>query len=299
METKRQKSTMSVPEMGRLLGLKKVESYWLVHKGYFETIQVEGKMRVVRESFERWYAGQVKYRKVTGEEPGIKLKQESLSVREIAEILDISESSTYDLVDREQLPTVLVDCWKRVPKEAFEKWYAGQSRYRTAEDREKDATLEENSLTMPDMARLLDVPRKNVYEILRSDRGKQILQVITVGGKKRILKRSFDIWYAGQTEYLKPEDREKHPGPNTGLHYADCLVGKKQLQNKPPQEKTSSNPDYLTMDEAAHMIGGDRMKLRRWIRKQRFPVIRYSNSLIRIPRKEFEDYIAAAPETEV
>ena len=53
METKRQKSTMSVPEMGRLLGLKKVESYWLVHKGYFETIQVEGKMRVVRESFER------------------------------------------------------------------------------------------------------------------------------------------------------------------------------------------------------------------------------------------------------
>ena len=29
---KPQKKTMTVREMGRLLGLKKVESYWLVHK---------------------------------------------------------------------------------------------------------------------------------------------------------------------------------------------------------------------------------------------------------------------------
>ena len=46
------KTTMSVLEMGSLLGLKKVESYWLVHKGFFETILVGGKMRVVIESFE-------------------------------------------------------------------------------------------------------------------------------------------------------------------------------------------------------------------------------------------------------
>ena len=38
--TKRPKTTMSVQEMGNLLGLKKVDSYWLVHKGFFETILV-------------------------------------------------------------------------------------------------------------------------------------------------------------------------------------------------------------------------------------------------------------------
>jgi hypothetical protein len=31
--------------MGKLLGLIKVESYWQVHKEYFETISVAGKMR--------------------------------------------------------------------------------------------------------------------------------------------------------------------------------------------------------------------------------------------------------------
>ena len=37
---------MSVPEMGKMLGLGKVESYWLVKKNYFKTIQVAGRMRV-------------------------------------------------------------------------------------------------------------------------------------------------------------------------------------------------------------------------------------------------------------
>ena len=41
---------MSVRNMGRLLGLKKVESYWLVHKNYFETVVIAGKMRVVISS---------------------------------------------------------------------------------------------------------------------------------------------------------------------------------------------------------------------------------------------------------
>ena len=31
------RSTMSVPEMRKLLGLKKTDSYWLVHKNFFKT----------------------------------------------------------------------------------------------------------------------------------------------------------------------------------------------------------------------------------------------------------------------
>ncbi|MEF9879562.1 MAG: hypothetical protein RR975_09035 [Clostridia bacterium] len=41
-------TTMSVPEMAKLLGLKKTDSYWLVHKKCFETILVNGKMRILR-----------------------------------------------------------------------------------------------------------------------------------------------------------------------------------------------------------------------------------------------------------
>ena len=49
---------MSVPEMRRMLGLGKTASYWLVKKNYFETIVVAGRMRIMLDSFERWYQSQ-------------------------------------------------------------------------------------------------------------------------------------------------------------------------------------------------------------------------------------------------
>ena len=42
--------------MGRMLGLCKTESYWLIKKNYFKTILVGNTMRVMIDSFEEWYA---------------------------------------------------------------------------------------------------------------------------------------------------------------------------------------------------------------------------------------------------
>ena len=63
MQTTKTKKSVSVREMGKMLGLKKVESYWLVKKNYFTTIQVAGRMRVMLDSFEDWYSGQFHYKK--------------------------------------------------------------------------------------------------------------------------------------------------------------------------------------------------------------------------------------------
>lgn len=41
-----EKKYISVSEMGRLLGLKKTDRYWLVHKNFFKTEVILGKMRV-------------------------------------------------------------------------------------------------------------------------------------------------------------------------------------------------------------------------------------------------------------
>lgn len=54
---KKKKKTMTVHEMAEFLGLKKTDSYWLIHKQKFQTITVNGKTRVVIESFEKWYSG--------------------------------------------------------------------------------------------------------------------------------------------------------------------------------------------------------------------------------------------------
>ena len=94
----REATTMSVMEMGRLLGLKKTDSYYLLHKNYFETVQVAGKTRIVKASFEAWYETQDWYRKVNGPPPGEKLREQMYSVQDIAEILALSKDSVLELI---------------------------------------------------------------------------------------------------------------------------------------------------------------------------------------------------------
>ncbi len=283
-------TTMSVRNMGRLLGLKKVESYWLVHKNYFETVVIGGKMRVVISSFEDWYARQVKYRKVSGEPPGDILKKESYSVRDIAEMLQICETRAYEVMANSGLTPIYVNYWRRYPKEDFEKWYAGQKHYRKKEDRERDAELVLSSMSMPEMARLLDVPRKKVYSILQSDPNKDQLEVVVVGDQKRITIDSFNRWYSGQTMYLKPEDRPLHPEA-LDLHYEDGLntmrVKRRKAREKAAIESHGANPDFLTMQEAAFLADADIRTLQRWIRENAFPFVKISGKLIRIPREDF------------
>lgn len=94
------KTSMSVREMGNMLGLCKTESYWLVKKKVFEVREVAGTMRVMIESFEDWYAGQLHYKKLNGELPGSKLAESTLSIAEVAKRMNLfgDEFTDYNLV---------------------------------------------------------------------------------------------------------------------------------------------------------------------------------------------------------
>ena len=201
------KTTMSVAEMGKMLGLGKTEPYWLVHKNCFETIMVNGKMRVVIESFEKWYANQTKRKKVNGPPPGEELRANSYSVQEIADMLSLDNTSVYYLIRRDQIPTFKAETWTRIRKSDFEKWYASQNKHRTQEDREKDAQMEAETLTMPEMARELYITRKDVYNILAKKENQDIFEIVVIADKKRITRESFEWWYAGQSKYRKLSDR--------------------------------------------------------------------------------------------
>ena len=123
------RKTMTVPQMRKMLGVKKTESYWLVHRNFFKTDIVNGHMMIDVESFEKWYANQVKHRKVDGPEPGAELTSRSYSFSEVAKMLGVSSAVVYEIWDKNNLETFTVDFVKRIPKEVFEKWYAGQTRY--------------------------------------------------------------------------------------------------------------------------------------------------------------------------
>ena len=96
-----QKTTISVPEMTRLLGLKKTEGYWLVHKKQFQTVMIAGQMRIVLSSFEEWYANQTHYKKVDGSAPGSEIKSISYSINDLSKLLNISDDCVYDLLKKE------------------------------------------------------------------------------------------------------------------------------------------------------------------------------------------------------
>ena len=97
---------MTVPEMGKLLGLKKTDRYWLVHKNVFESKEIAGKIRINIASFEKWYANQIKYHKVTGEESGKELKSWSYSVKEVADLLGVDDYLVYELLKKNQIEQV-------------------------------------------------------------------------------------------------------------------------------------------------------------------------------------------------
>ena len=208
---------MTVTEMGKLLGLQRTERYWLVHKNVFETKMILGKMRVNVASFEDWYSRQIRYHKITGEEPGRKVKEVSYSAQDISELLGISEDRAYALIKENHLATETVNYRMRVPKDLFDQWYSRQARYLTKEDQERNAELFESTITMPQMARLLGISRHTVYSILNSKTFGELFEIIVVGGKKRITKSSFNAFLKSQNKYYLGEDTDRKQKRPSGL----------------------------------------------------------------------------------
>lgn len=264
---------MSVAELGRTLGLKKTDRYWLVHKNLFETTIFLGKIWIRRDSFENWYANQVKYRKVDGEEPGSELKKISYSVRDIAQMLGLHEATVYGLIRREKLETVTVDGRMRVPRHIFDTWYAGQERYRTAEDRQEDEETEAGSITMPEMAALLGIDRPHVYRILGDPRYKDIFEITMIAGRKRITRESFYRFLDMQDRYCL----RIAAADATGTSQKAGIPEKEQdrrLSNfrqkkllEGGSSKDSGSEEYLTVEEAALVTGVSRATITRWIRE--------------------------------
>jgi len=255
---------MSVHEMGDMLGLKKTDRYWLVHKNYFRTETLLGKMRVEIASFEKWYANQDWYHKVNGEAPGKELRLRSYSPKEIQEMLGTDNATVYEILKKNNIETVTVNERMRVPTDAFWDWYYSQSRYRTQEDRKKDAAAEAASLSMPEMARLLDVPRSTVYGILSSKKYAPLLDVIVIAGRRRVTKESFERFLQAQDTY--------------------------ELFNFEYEELEKKCLEYLTVPEAAELAGVEPATIAYWYTTGKISV-RKTGKIIRIPREAFEQWL--------
>lgn len=293
------KGTMSVPEMRKMLGLGKTDSYWLAHKGKFIVYEIDGKFRIDVASFEEWYANQIKYSKVDGPPPGEQLRKHSLSIRDISEMLELSESRVYEIFQRDGVETIIFDYCKRVPTESFWNWYNGQSRYRTKEDRERDRELEESSIWLPDAARMLGIGRKELYKLIYGKANHGAFEVIVVAERKRVTKESFYIWYENQNEYrilTEEERRERELAAKEEEHLAKKKSGhcsQNQGQSWRDRDYTiqePKNPRFYTMDEIVDFYGFRRATVLDWIGRGALPAIKVGRAY-RIPKEDFDRWL--------
>lgn len=133
------KTSMSVIEMGKSLGLGKTESYWLVHNEQFETRFVAGKMRVMVESFERWYANQLHYKKISWRIAGKELLKRTMTVPTMAKLLGIKEANAYELIHRLHFRSVKTEYSSQrllIDKATFNEWLKKQTHYKIVEGKE-------------------------------------------------------------------------------------------------------------------------------------------------------------------
>ena len=273
------KTTMSVREMQHLLGLGKTDSYWLLHKNFFEVILINDKMRIVISSFEKWYANQVKYHKVNGPPPGEELCKRSYSILEVAEILKVDSDTVYTLIRQGKLKAETVDFWMRIPKEEFERWYRSQSRHRTAADRERDREIEAQTISIPEMAKLLGIPREKVYWILDCKKYRDCFVIERVADRRRITKTSFEIWLNSQSTYrLQEPVMEAHEEP-------------------PLELKCPKSEKYYSLQEIQDFYGVSRTTLVTWIREEGIPTIDVGRAK-RVRKDVFDDVLKSKRKVE-
>lgn len=269
MNADEMKRTMSVPEMRKLLGIKKTESYWLVHKNYFKTELINGTMRVDIASFEKWYANQTKHKKVTGEKPGAQLCAASYSFRDVANMLGEYDGTIYDLWNRKGLPTVTVNYRKRIPREIFGSWYEKQNEYHKVDGSATIEEIEEKFILFREAAAMLKMSNEELLTLIRKGKYKDLLEMRMFDNKRWISRRGFQ-------DFLNLHDQYK--------------IRQAKNESGSGISKFLSQKQYISKEEAARIAGVSKSTVAKWALKGTFPC-RAAGYVMRIERIPFLKWV--------
>lgn len=135
-------------------------------------------------------------------------KKETMSVREMREILGIKKTDSYWLIKRNYFKTVIVDGKMRVDIKSFEDWYANQVHHRKVSGEEPGRKLMESSYSVREIASMLGIAGASVQEMIHRENW----PIIDIQHHWRVEKDWFHQWYKNQEHYRTAEDRERdHP----------------------------------------------------------------------------------------
>jgi plasmid maintenance system antidote protein VapI len=243
--------SFSVPELRKMLGIGKTDSYWILKHRNLKIVTVNGQIRILKSSFHEWYKNQIKYSMVNGPPPGEALKAMSYSVGELKELLAVSEDTIHTLIAKGAIETFTVDYCTRITKESFERWYYGQDKFRTPADQAQDEEIRAVTYSLPDIGRLLCVHRNTVYGIINNGKNQAVFEFVTVAGQKRVTIASFECWYNSQKKYRIYQKTEDE---------TISLVAAKGISEPQPEAKKEPVPDekkktIYTVDDLQAALG--------------------------------------------
>ncbi len=125
--------SFSPQELAEILEVSDDTVYALIAKGAFEVFMVDTWMRITKESFNRWYSEQEKYRIPADREKANEIIASSYSLTDIARMLGVHRNTIYGIVNNDKyhdvIEIVTVCGHRRITVSSFEKWYNSQTKY--------------------------------------------------------------------------------------------------------------------------------------------------------------------------
>ena len=183
----------SITDVQELLSVSEDEARKLVKSGLFKTYRVGNEYRASKKSVEeniKTVNAMLTYQ-----------NNKTMTVADMKRILGLGKTAAYRLINQCQFKTYLVFGKMRIDVESFEEWYAGQFHYKKVNG-ERPGKKYEETIAPTTMAEVLGIPRSTSNDLMNDG----LVDFIWVNGTRRILKESFDKWYASQDKYKKVKE---------------------------------------------------------------------------------------------
>ena len=186
------KTSVSIKEMGDMLGLRKTEAYRLANSGVFSVVEIGKRKRVLIESFENWYENQSLYQKVIETNQPV-----YYSISEVAERLAISYTTAYDLTIKDNYQAEKYGNHWRIDVESFEIWLQKNPEY--CKKRNK------KWITVKDISGIIGVACADARAMVYNN---NIVYKKYKNGQILVNAESFNQWYV---EYLEELSYQENP----------------------------------------------------------------------------------------
>ena len=132
---------------------------------------------------------------------------------------------------------------------------------------------------IPEMAKLLGIPRKNVYGILDCKKYRDCFVIERVADRPRITKKSFKAWLKSQSTYqLQKPKKETHEEP-------------------PLKLQCPKNGKYYSFQEIQAFYGISRPTLDSWVLKEGIPTMKLGR-VKRIQKDAFDEVLKSKRKVE-